>query len=137
MKTITKRMYNLLPGTIIYRAGGDIVTITCFDSFHGWYETDGDSCLTPADIIGDKYDDDNAAPEAEFSMDNGHKFYEADMIEEMDEDEANDVDRLWGAIVGMMEDDIRESVHEDLAPCTNLEFLAEYLRRARHNLVVG
>lgn len=137
MNTITKRMYNLLPGTIIYRAGGDVVTITRFDSFHGWYETDDDSCITPADIIGDKYDDDNAVPEAEFSMDNGHKFYEADMIEEMDEDEANDVNRLWDVIADMMEDDIRESVHEDLAPCTNLEFLAEYLRRARHNLVVG
>lgn len=33
----------------------------------------------------------------------------------------------WDAIVEIMNDDIREQVHADLAPCTNEEFLARYL----------
>ena len=43
---------------------------------------------------------------------------------------------LWDAIVNIMDDDIRESVHGDLAPCTELEFLAEYLRRSQGDLVI-
>lgn len=33
----------------------------------------------------------------------------------------------WASIVELMDDDIREQVHADLAPCTNEEFLARYL----------
>lgn len=33
----------------------------------------------------------------------------------------------WDAVVEIMNDDIREQVHADLAPCTNEEFLARYL----------
>jgi hypothetical protein len=32
----------------------------------------------------------------------------------------------WGAVVNMMEDDIRERVHADLTPCTEAEFFAGY-----------
>lgn len=35
----------------------------------------------------------------------------------------------WNAIVELMDDEIREAVHADLAPCTEEEFLAEYKRR--------
>lgn len=44
---------------------------------------------------------------------------------------------LWDVIVNMMDDEIREDVHADLAPCTELEFLSEYLRRASEGLVIG
>lgn len=31
--------------------------------------------------------------------------------------------------VEMMDDDIREAVHADLSPCSDEDFLAEYMRR--------
>lgn len=36
-----------------------------------------------------------------------------------------------------MDDETREAVHNDLAPCTEEEFLTEYLRRAPHDLIIG
>lgn len=38
-------------------------------------------------------------------------------------------DGLWEAIVGYMDDDIRENVHNDLAPCSPDLFLREYTKR--------
>ena len=35
----------------------------------------------------------------------------------------------WESIVNLMDDEIRESVHADLAPCTDEEFLEEYKQR--------
>lgn len=43
----------------------------------------------------------------------------------------------WDAIASMMDDDTREAVHRDLAPCTEAEFLAAYLERATDNLIIG
>ena len=43
----------------------------------------------------------------------------------------------WGAIVQMMDDEIREQVANAIAPCTNEEFLTEYLRRASDDLIIG
>ena len=43
----------------------------------------------------------------------------------------------WNAIVQMMDDEIREQVANAIAPCTNEEFLAEYLRRASEDLIIG
>lgn len=40
-------------------------------------------------------------------------------------------------IASYMDDDTREDVHGDLAPCTDLEFLVAYLDRAPHDLVIG
>ncbi|WP_418311438.1 hypothetical protein [Phocaeicola sp.] len=37
------------------------------------------------------------------------------------------LDKYWEAIVNMMDDDIRECVADELAPCTNEEFLKRYL----------
>ena len=66
------------------------------------------------------------------SPDNGSTWITA--AEAMDEiNERN----LWDAIVEMMDDEIREAVHADLAPCTEEEFLAEYLRRADDGLIIG
>lgn len=35
----------------------------------------------------------------------------------------------YGAAVELMEDDLREEVAADIAPCTEQEFFAEYCRR--------
>ncbi len=35
----------------------------------------------------------------------------------------------YDAAVALMDDEIREAVHADLAPCSELEFLEEYIRR--------
>ncbi len=39
------------------------------------------------------------------------------------------VEKYWDAIVSFMNDDIREEVHGLLAPCTEKEFLREYVKR--------
>lgn len=36
-------------------------------------------------------------------------------------------DNIMAAIASYMDDDIRETVHAELAPCTNDQFLARYL----------
>ena len=36
---------------------------------------------------------------------------------------------LYDAAVALMDDELREEVHADLAPCTEEEFLQEYCRR--------
>ena len=37
--------------------------------------------------------------------------------------------KTWNAIASYMDDDIREGVHLDMAPCSNEDFLREYLKR--------
>jgi len=66
------------------------------------------------------------------SLDNGHSYTTAEeAIQEI-------LDRnLWDAIVNMMDDEIRESVADDIAPCTEAEFIAEYLNRANDDIVIG
>lgn len=44
---------------------------------------------------------------------------------------------LWDAVVNMMDDDVREKVHREIAPCTEEEFLEAYLEEAKEDLVVG
>lgn len=36
---------------------------------------------------------------------------------------------VWESIVNLMDDEIRESVHADFAPCTESVFLEEYMKR--------
>lgn len=43
----------------------------------------------------------------------------------------------WDVIVNAMDDETREAVHYELAPCTNLEFLTRYLEIAPEDLVIG
>ena len=38
-------------------------------------------------------------------------------------------DPEWQTIVNLMDDEIRESVHADLAPCRDIDFLKEYMKR--------
>ncbi len=40
-------------------------------------------------------------------------------------------------IAMIMDDEIREQVANNIAPCTDEEFVAEYLRRANEDLIIG
>lgn len=40
-------------------------------------------------------------------------------------------------IANYMDNDIRESVHYDIAPCSDVDFLTEYLSRADDDLIIG
>ena len=42
----------------------------------------------------------------------------------------------FDTITSMMDDEIREDVHDDIAPCSYAEFLCEYLRRADTDLII-
>lgn len=44
---------------------------------------------------------------------------------------------LWNALVNVMDDDTREEVAAELAPCTEKEFLERYLALAPADLVIG
>lgn len=44
---------------------------------------------------------------------------------------------LWDVAVELMDDDVREQVAYDLAPCTEIKFLREYLRRSEADLIIG
>lgn len=66
------------------------------------------------------------------SLDNGHTYMTAQ--EAMPEITDNN---LWDAILNMMDDDTAEAVHDELAPCTEQEFLARYLEIADHDLIIG
>jgi hypothetical protein len=35
----------------------------------------------------------------------------------------------YEAAVNLMDDEIREELHNEMAPCTDLEFLEEYMKR--------
>lgn len=35
----------------------------------------------------------------------------------------------YDAAVALMDDEIREDVHRDMAPCSDLDFLTEYMKR--------
>lgn len=43
----------------------------------------------------------------------------------------------WDEIVNFMDDEVRETVHDEIAPCTNEEFLARYLELSDEDLIVG
>lgn len=66
------------------------------------------------------------------SLNNGTTYLDA--AEAMEEINARN---LWDAVVGMMDDETREKVHAQLAPCTEKEFLNGYLENAANDLVIG
>ena len=41
------------------------------------------------------------------------------------------------AIAAYMDDETREAVHAAIAPCSDVDFLAAYLDRAAHDLIIG
>lgn len=44
---------------------------------------------------------------------------------------------LWDAVVEFMDDETRERVHAELAPCTDRAFLRRYLELAPEDLTIG
>lgn len=68
----------------------------------------------------------------QISLDNGRTYMTAEeAIPEILEN------KLWPVVVQLMDGDTREQVYNELAPCTELEFLARYLAIAPHDLVIG
>ena len=77
----------------------------------------------------------------EISLDNGvHYLSAAEAIAEL-RSRSEDYDvpfaKLWQAVADMMDDDTRETVHAELAPCTEEEFLTRYLEIAPDDLTIG
>lgn len=44
---------------------------------------------------------------------------------------------LWDVVANMMDDDTREKVHSEFAPCTEEEFLNGYLAISEDDLIIG
>lgn len=44
---------------------------------------------------------------------------------------------LWDTVANFMDDETRERVHYELAPCTEEEFLNRYLEIAPDDLIIG
>lgn len=66
------------------------------------------------------------------SLDNGHTFLSArGAFLEIAER------KLWDVVVAAMDDETRERTHAAVAPCSNEEFLEEYLARANEDLIIG
>lgn len=66
------------------------------------------------------------------SLDNGVYFLSAK--EAMPEIEERGI---WETVANFMDDETREKVHAELAPCDKLEFLERYLEIAPSNLIIG
>ena len=65
---------------------------------------------------------------AQISIDNGHSYVTAsEALETISLD----------TMLNYMDDDTRETVHRELAPCTDVEFLTRYLELAPDDLVIG
>jgi hypothetical protein len=65
---------------------------------------------------------------AQISIDNGHSYVTAsEALETISLD----------TMLNYMDDDTREAVHNELAPCTDAEFLTRYLEFATDDLIIG
>ena len=75
------------------------------------------------------------------SLDNGGTYLDAhDAIEELrkqSEEYEVPFSKLWQNLADLMDDDTRETVHAELAPCTEEEFLTRYLELATDDLIYG
>ncbi len=65
---------------------------------------------------------------AGISINNGHSYCTPEEALER-----HSIDTL----ANYMDDDTREAVHAELAPCTDLEFLTRYLEIAPDDLIIG
>lgn len=69
------------------------------------------------------------------SVDNGVHYYDAEDLADIDN--GYWFSSGWNVLVNSMDDETCAAVHNELAPCTNLDFLARYLELAPYDLVVG
>ena len=53
------------------------------------------------------------------------------------EDILDQMNAYWDTITELMDPEIRKAIHGDLGPCSRADFLAEYLRRAHNDIVIG
>lgn len=65
------------------------------------------------------------------SLDNGLNFFDPKDLSDLE------IGPYWDALVEMMDDDIRERVHYELAPCTDEDYLRRYLELAKDDLMLG
>lgn len=67
------------------------------------------------------------------SLNNGNSFLTIEQLEQQKEE----ILLKWDTIINFMNDEIREQVHAELAPCTELEFLKRYLELANEDIIIG
>lgn len=68
----------------------------------------------------------------QISLNNGYTFMDADeAIEKIEEQD------LWQVVVETVDAEIREKIHGELAPCSNLAFLCRYLELVTEDLIIG
>ena len=78
--------------------------------------------------FGEVLDQLELIPAAKISIDNGHTFVSPEKaLESVD----------FETMVEYMDERIAGTVHDKFAPCDDLEFLVEYLKRATENLIIG
>ena len=71
------------------------------------------------------------------SFNNGRSYYDADEIRSIGLDKIlSDEHVTWDYIATVMDDEIREQVHRELAPCSNEDFLIRYLELSPDNFIV-
>ena len=73
------------------------------------------------------------------SIDNGNTYYDSanDLREAVKDEGCWEWDVLWKTLADYMDDETREAVHIELAPCTDEEFLDRYLELAPCDLIIG
>ena len=69
------------------------------------------------------------------SLDNGHTFLKADEV--IQYLSVPNCPISWDTIVSFMDNRIINKVNNELAPCSELEFLIRYLELAKENLIIG
>ena len=52
-------------------------------------------------------------------------------------DDIDYINEGWDYVVSYMDDETREQVHSELAPCSELDFLKRYLEIAKTDLIIG
>ena len=71
------------------------------------------------------------------SFNNGRSYYDTDDIRSTGLDKIlSDEHVTWDYIATVMDDEIREQVHRELAPCSNEDFLIRYLELSPDNFIV-
>lgn len=71
---------------------------------------------------------------AKISLNNGVTFKS---YNDLDIDDIDTILVGWDNIVSYMDDETREQVHGELAPCDILDFLKRYLGIAKTDLIIG
>lgn len=91
--------------------------------------------MTEAELIEDleALYDELYAPK-KISLDNGRTMLTAD---EVAEELGESYSAQWAMLINNMDDEVRERVHEECAPCSPVAFLKRYLELAEDDLIIG